>query len=1050
MPKPKQQWLPAEQVDPNIFQKPSKKSKAIAIKKPEDDAVNRQNDSATEEGRVSHQEARASDDLNRTRSGLREVTAQEPQESVAPRLPLPNVRVAKAVISTKSTSATTRQPPLQQPPSSANNLLATSSATPSFNGALPHSEQTPNTNKRTVLQSSLDIHARNYVQYWLRAVNESAAIPVFAPFLPRIDFSDYMHKFIDVNDIQRCLPLPDLPPQQACTIGIQELQSVTYEQYWRHRLQNEYAAQAMQNETFGLFNVGIYLHDHLTNSYSIRVPGVRESTPRIDIGDVLYVRPLSPVNPDTIAQLSEEWSSTRNMVAPGFIGHEHHAVVWAVLRRDETVIVRLGTSLINGTKCNVIIPLSAHKFLPTWRAVSLAQANLDAAVSGVPWLTSMLFPEMDHGALQTSLSKGSFGLEWFDSTLNFEQKRAVQAVTDAGYGSIPYLISGPPGTGKTKTIVEAALQLLKAPSRVAPHLLVCAPSDAAADTLLVRLSAHLPPSDLFRLNSWTRLNSEVPGEVRPYCYLDMHNLYSLPPFEKLMAAKVVVTSCRDADMLAAAGLTNQVLTQTALRMLRAIAPAAVSGGDLLHWTALLLDEAAQATEPEALIPLGVVAPFEVDYKLKLAPQVIMAGDEYQLGPRLASAAVSDADGSFNTSGLETSLFQRLFSRPLYSDHPLSRSRGLPPLTKAMLPIIRPPFANLIRNYRSHPAILSTSSSLFYSDTLIPERPRASSATLSWPQWPKHSSSVWPVMFYQHAGRDSVESVLEGNGTGSGSLINHSEAQIALDTVVDLLRHVNQGSLAILNPQIGKDYLQPDEIIVMSPFRAQVNYLRQIFRVKGLYDVRIGPLEAFQGLESRVVVLCTTRTRLGQAPHPLVKYVDEDKARNLGVIDEPKRFNVAMTRAKEALIVIGNAEVLSCTRDKCWMSFLRFCLRNGLCCGGKMGWIARKDDAGRTQEAMGKLEWALRYADAQQTAEREEGDTSIDARSSGSVVQAGQQNFKLKLQGTMGDLDDEMWQMQIGEWEEAVMREEDELGEERDESYDNYRENQEEQEEDDGM
>jgi len=1031
MPKPKQQWLPAEKVDPDFFQRPSKKSRAIVIKSPDGNAVTAQKHCASSDGGTPDE--KASNDLGRTQSGLDEATARK---STAPRPPLPIAPVAKAVAST-CTRVAIENPSLHQSRPSANGLPITHPTGLSTGNSPPHSGQTPNTNRVTAFHSNLDIHALNYVQYWLRAVNESTAVPIPAPFLPRVDFNNYRRTLVVVEDTQDRSPLADLPPQQACTIQIQELQSTSYEQYWQQRLQNEYAAQAMQNDSFGLFNVGIYSHDHLTNSYSIKVPGVRESTPRIDIGDILYIRPILPVHPSMIARLSEEWSSKRSSVAPGFTGHEHHAVVWAVLRRDETVIVRLGTNLVSGTKCNVIIPLSAHKFVPTWQAVSLAQVNLNATLSGNPWLTSMLFPEPDHGTLQTSLSKGSFDLEWFDSTLNFEQKRAVQAVTDADYGSIPYLISGPPGTGKTKTIVETVLQLLQAPSRVAPHLLVCAPSDAAADTLLVRLSAHLLPHDLFRLNSWTRLNSEVPGEVRPYCYLDAHNLYSLPPFERLMAAKVVVTSCRDADMLAAAGLTNQALTRTVLRMLRAIAPAAADSGDLLHWTALLLDEAAQATEPETLIPLGVVAPLEVDYEHTLTPQMIMAGDEYQLGPRLASAAISDTSGTFNTPGLETSLFQRLFST-LYKDHPLSRTRGLRPLTKTMLPIVRPPFTNLIRNYRSHPAILSTSSALFYSDTLIPERPRASSAILSWPQWLKHSSSVWPVMFYQHTGLDSVESVLEGNGTGSGSLINHSEAQIALGTVVDLLRHVNRGSLATLNPQSRDDHLQHEDIIVMSPFRAQVNYLRQIFREKGLYDIRIGPLEAFQGLESRVVVLCTTRTRLGQAPHPTVKYVNEDKARNLGVIDEPKRFNVAMTRAKEALIAIGNAEVLSCTRDYCWVSFLRFCLRNGLCCGGKMGWVARKDSAGRAKEcmSMGKLERALRYADAQ-VAEREGDGTP---RTNGNVVHEGQQqNFKLKLRGTMIDLDEEMWRVQIGEQEEEKIREEEDVNVGGDEIYDDDQE-----------
>ncbi|KAK3075027.1 hypothetical protein LTR53_002062 [Teratosphaeriaceae sp. CCFEE 6253] len=120
-------------------------------------------------------------------------------------------------------------------------------------------------------------------------------------------------------------------------------------------------------------------------------------------------------------------------------------------------------------------------------------------------------------------------------------------------------------------------------------------------------------------------------------------------------------------------------------------------------------------------------------------------------------------------------------------------------------------------------------------------------------------------------------------------------------------------------------LKAEEICIMSPFRAQVNVLRKLARGKtfGMRDVSIGPLEAFQGLESRLVILCTTRTR--------ARFVEQDLARGLGIIHEPKRFNVALTRAKEGLVVIGNPAVLG--KDVHWGAFLGFCRRNGLWEGG---------------------------------------------------------------------------------------------------------------------
>jgi len=116
-------------------------------------------------------------------------------------------------------------------------------------------------------------------------------------------------------------------------------------------------------------------------------------------------------------------------------------------------------------------------------------------------------------------------------------------------------------------------------------------------------------------------------------------------------------------------------------------------------------------------------------------------------------------------------------------------------------------------------------------------------------------------------------------------------------------------------------LQPHEICIMSPFRAQVRVLRQLARQApyNMVGVDIGPLEAFQGLESRLVILCTTRTR--------DRFIEQDIAKGLGVIHEPRRFNVALTRAKEGLVVIGDPEILR--KDKHWAAFLAFCARNSL-------------------------------------------------------------------------------------------------------------------------
>lgn len=155
----------------------------------------------------------------------------------------------------------------------------------------------------------------------------------------------------------------------------------------------------------------------------------------------------------------------------------------------------------------------------------------------------------------------------------------------------------------------------------------------------------------------------------------------------------------------------------------------------------------------------------------------------------------------------------------------------------------------------------------------------------------------PVLFTDVRAPDECQ--LDGGGW-----YNEGEAEVALTTAQSFL---------------SEGLLEQQEICIISPFRAQVKVLRTKARNPPykLWDINIGPLEAFQGLESRLVILCTTRTR--------DRFVDQDIAKGLGVIHEPRRFNVALTRAKERLIVIGNPHALD--QDDDWAPFLAFCQRN---------------------------------------------------------------------------------------------------------------------------
>lgn len=456
------------------------------------------------------------------------------------------------------------------------------------------------------------------------------------------------------------------------------------------------------------------------------------------------------------------------------------------------------------------------------------------------------------------------------------------------------MISGPPGTGKTKTIIETALQLTKG-SLDCQHILLCAPSDPAADTLCQRLVEHLGPDEMLRLTRPYRTFAEVPDAILPYCCVE-NDRFALPPFRALMRYRVVVTTCRDADLLVSARVTNRDLfaIEAYLRSLaEAIHPFQKPPSIKLHWSAVLIDEAAQAMEPEALIPVDVVTPppgaFAGD-----APLFVMAGDEHQLGPKTF----------LPSSPLQESLFARLAKRPVYADHPLARGKkGEPPipLTRSVLPVFRPAFTNLIRNYRSHPAILAVPSHLFYWDTLEPEAVDTERLA-GWETW---RGRGWPVLFHDNASPDELE--LPGLMQGHGGWYNRGEADVACSYALSLVK---------------SGRVHPREVCIMSPFKAQVRYLRQCMRdaqYGSLWGVNIGPTEAFQGLESGVVILCVTRAN--------EKFVEQDQKLGWGVIGTPNKMNVALTRAKFGLIVVGSRQLLA--GDANWKAFVDFCDRNGL-------------------------------------------------------------------------------------------------------------------------
>ncbi|TID16903.1 P-loop containing nucleoside triphosphate hydrolase protein [Venturia nashicola] len=749
-------------------------------------------------------------------------------------------------------------------------------------------------------QAHFDVYASSFVPQWLKDISEAPAHLVFATAPTDFDvrFGEYTGTFAGrdlIGDGGLGLSLvghnDDIttPPSIGRAMHVLP-QPTSYQRLFHKALVDEFRALEISQKRYNLSRVflnsvdmdrsgGSYVTAHLS------VPGVRENSPFVRLGDVITIRPLlldHSGQPVKFQQLSGQ--AAFYLPVPGWNRTEFQATVSGVNRTFEVLSMKIDNPAAfepySRGPINVSFPIRANWATSQYISVQTAQGLINANDVQEKWTRQMLFPEPTDGRVQRTLNPAKFKINQVNRLLNFEQTKAVNAVLENNYGNIPFLISGPPGTGKTMTTVEAALQLVL--NKKSQHILVCAPSDPAADTLAQRLKDYLKhPTELFRMNGPTRTFAEVPESLMAFSYVE-NNCFGLPPFKVLMNFKVIVTTCRDADMLVRARLTNRDLCELEQNLQSILHPEDRPEFRPLHWDAMFLDEAAQATEPEALIPLTVVAPPK-NYPGPHLPQVIMAGDHRQLGPRTASVV----------GIIKTSLFERLLERQTYSHHPLSRSRKpRTGLTKAMLPIYRPPFADLIRNYRSHPAILAIPNSLFYHDTLLPES-HTTHLLQSFAGW---QNTTFPVQFVCNRGSDEQEQE-------HGGWYNVSEQYKALAHAASFLR---------------SGLIDQRDICVMAPFAAQVRHLRNLFRTHGMADVNIGPMEAFQGLESRLVILCTTRSRK--------RFLDMDKERGLGVVHEAKRFNVALTRAKQGLIVIGNPKLLAC--DPHWDAFMEFCRRNG--------------------------------------------------------------------------------------------------------------------------
>jgi ATP-dependent RNA/DNA helicase IGHMBP2 len=406
------------------------------------------------------------------------------------------------------------------------------------------------------------------------------------------------------------------------------------------------------------------------------------------------------------------------------------------------------------------------------------------------------------------------------------------------------LIHGPPGTGKTTTVVELIRQAIRRGDKV----LACAPSNLAVDNLLERLVAKREKA--VRLGHPARVMAEL-REHTLDLLVDEHTDVKLarklvrearqmfrkagrytrakpePGARREMReeAKQLLGDARRLENLAVKDILDRadVLCVTTTGI----------DDDLLadrQFDLVVIDEACQSIEPGCWIPL-----------LK-ARRIVLAGDHCQLPPTIVSAEAA-------AGGLNVSMFERLVQM----------------------------FGKLIARrldvqYRMHESIAGFSSTEFYDGALVAHPSVASHRLVDLPGIESSPLTESPLEFIDTAGAGHDEE-LEPDGE---SRRNPGEA----DVVAKMVESLTAAGVAA------------NDIAVITPYAAQARLLRERISLEGL---EIDSVDGFQGREKEAVIISLVRS---------------NSSGEIGFLADVRRMNVALTRARRKLIVIGDSATLA--------------------------------------------------------------------------------------------------------------------------------------------